>query len=78
MNNQPKIPEPETVQRHVERLREICQGFDAANLVFDEVIARLEADNRRSHLYNSRLENAKKLLDSRQQEKPEIIVSSAE
>lgn len=47
MNKQPKIPDAETRARNVESLREVCRGFDAVNLLFDEVIAQLEKQNSR-------------------------------
>lgn len=46
MKKQPKIPDAETRARNVESLREVCRGFDAVNLLFDEVIAQLEEQNR--------------------------------
>ncbi len=47
MIKQPKIPDAETRARNVESLREVCRGFDAVNLLFDEVIAQLEKQNSR-------------------------------
>jgi hypothetical protein len=47
MNKQPKIPDAETRARNVESLREVCRGFDAVNLLFDEVIVQLEKQNSR-------------------------------
>lgn len=48
MNNQPRIPDPETIKRHVAQLREVCRQYDALNLLLDEAIASAEADIRNS------------------------------
>ncbi|MGL5065652.1 MAG: hypothetical protein ACRC62_37255 [Microcoleus sp.] len=47
MTQQPRIPDLETRQRNVARIREACQQLDLVNLKLDEVLAMLEADNRR-------------------------------
>ncbi|NJL69415.1 MAG: hypothetical protein HC849_24910 [Oscillatoriales cyanobacterium RU_3_3] len=47
MTQQPRIPDLETRQRNVARIREVCQQLDLVNLKLDEVLAMLEADNRR-------------------------------
>jgi hypothetical protein len=47
MTQQPRIPDLETRQRNVARIREVCQQLDIVNLKLDEVLAMLEADNRR-------------------------------
>lgn len=47
MTQQPGIPDLETRQRNVARIREACQQLDRVNLKLDEVLAMLEADNRR-------------------------------
>ncbi|MDB9514609.1 hypothetical protein PN499_25750 [Kamptonema animale CS-326] len=47
MVKQPRIPDLETRQQNVARMREACKMLDAATLKLDEVIAMLEADNRR-------------------------------
>ena len=59
MNNQPRIPDPETRKRSVERLREVCRQFDALNLLLDEAIAQVEADIRNSPLTAYRLGKAR-------------------
>lgn len=41
----------------------------ALTIFMDDAIAQIEAENRRSPLYVRRLESAKRLLDSRNQEK---------
>lgn len=47
MTQQPRIPDLETRQRNVVRMREACRMLDAVTLKLDEVLAMLEADNRR-------------------------------
>lgn len=53
--NQPRIPDPETRRRSVEKLREVCRQYDALNLLLDEAIAQVEADIRNSPLNAYRL-----------------------
>lgn len=55
MNNQPKIPDSETIKRHVAMLREVCRQHDQLNLLLDEAIASAEADIRNSPLTAYRL-----------------------
>ena len=57
--NQPRIPDPETRRRSIEKMREVCRQFDALNLLLDEAIALLEADIRNSPLNVYRLKKAK-------------------
>lgn len=59
MNDQPRIPDPETRRRSIERMQEVCRQFDALNLILDEAIALVEADIRNSPLNKYRLEKAK-------------------
>ncbi len=59
MSNQPRIPDPETRRRSVERMRQVCRQFDALNLLLDEAIAQAEADIRNSQLTAYRLGRAK-------------------
>ncbi len=59
MNDQPRIPDPETRRLWIERMSEICRQYDALNLVLDEAIALAEADIRNSPLNVYRLERAK-------------------
>ncbi len=47
MTHQPKIPDPETRKREVERLRENNRQLDLVTLALDELIAMVEADLRR-------------------------------
>lgn len=62
MNNNPRIPDPETIKRHVAQLREVCRQYDALNLLLDEAIASAEADIRNSPLTAYRLGKAKKVV----------------
>ncbi len=57
--NQPRIPDPETRRRSLEKMREVCRQFDALNLLLDEAIFLAEADIRNSPLNVYRLEKAK-------------------
>lgn len=59
MNNQPRIPDPETIKRHVSKMREVFHQFDALNLLLDEAIAQVEADIRNSPLTAYRLGKAR-------------------
>ena len=69
MNNQPRIPDPETRAKSVARLRDICTMFDAQIMVLDELIAQVEAENRNNPLNVSRRNRGKRLLESLKQEK---------
>lgn len=60
MNSQVKQPDPEMIQRHVVKLREVCCQFDALNLLLDEAIAQAEADIRNSPLTAYRLGKMKR------------------
>jgi hypothetical protein len=62
MNDQPRIPDPETRKRWIERMQEICRQYDALNLILDEAIALAEADIRNSPLNVYRLEKAKRTV----------------
>ena len=53
--NSPKQPDPETIKRHVAKLREVCRQYDALNMLLDEAIAQAEADIRNSPLTAYRL-----------------------
>ncbi|MFB2923079.1 hypothetical protein [Aerosakkonema funiforme] len=68
MNQQPRIPDPQTKARTVARLRETCQMLDALNVFLDDAISQVEAENHRNPLYIRRLQKAEELLDSRKQE----------
>jgi len=60
MNDLPRIPDPETRKRSVERLRQVCRQLDALNLLADEAIAQAETDIRNSPLTAYRLGKAKR------------------
>ena len=59
-----RIPNPERFQRAAKRLRETCRELDALNLQLDELIAKVEADIRRSPLTQYRLKRAKQLTNA--------------
>ena len=63
MNNQPKIPDAETRNRSVARMRKLVKRWDALILDLDELNARLEADIRNSPLTAYRLGKSKWLVD---------------
>lgn len=65
MTQQPRIPDLETRQRNVARIREVCRQLDVVTLKLDEVLARLEADNRRQR---------QERLDGKYRRSPEKIV----
>jgi hypothetical protein len=44
MNDQFKIPDPETRARSIAKLREACRLLDLFNLQLDEAIALVDAD----------------------------------
>lgn len=60
MNEQPRVPDPETIKRHVTKLREVCRMYDELNLLLDQAIAQAEADIRNSPLTAYRLGKAKR------------------
>lgn len=62
MTKQPRRPDPETVKRHVEKLREVCRQYDILNFLLDEAIAQAEADIRNSPLTAYRLGKAKRVI----------------
>jgi len=42
MNQQSKIPDQETIQRHVIKMQEVCLMFDSLNITLNEAIASAE------------------------------------
>ena len=60
MNNQ-KIPDIETREKSVSRLREACLMLDALNMTLDEAIASAEADIRNNNI-NRRRQEAERLF----------------
>jgi hypothetical protein len=67
MTKPPQLPNSVKFQHGVQKLQEACKMLDALNILLDEAIAQVEEENRRSPLYQYRLEKAKKLLDARSQ-----------
>jgi hypothetical protein len=61
MNQQ--TPNPEAFQRAAQRLNEACYQLDALNIQFDELIAKIEEDIRRSSLTQYRLRKAKQVSE---------------
>jgi hypothetical protein len=55
MDDKPKLPEPEIIDKTVNNLRSVCQQLDTLTLQLDELIAMVEADIRRSPLTTYRL-----------------------
>jgi hypothetical protein len=51
MNNQPRVPDPETRARSVARMREICVAFDEQIAVLDKLSAQIEAENQKQPFY---------------------------
>lgn len=60
MNNQPRIPDPETRRQSVEKLKEVCRQFDELNELLDRAIASAEADIRNSPSYTYRTQQQQK------------------
>ena len=60
MNEQPKLPDPETIRRSVEKLKEVCRQFDELNELLDRAIASAEADIRNSPSYTYRMRQQQK------------------
>ena len=63
-----RTPDPVAFERMALRLRENCRQWDALNLQLDELIARVEADIRRSPLTQYRLKRGRQLTESAIQE----------
>lgn len=68
MTEKAELPDQAAIDRAVARLGETCRQLEALTIFMDDAIAQIEAENRRSPLYVHRLERAKRLLDSCQQE----------
>lgn len=68
MNNQPKIPDSTTRERSIAKMRQISVMFDAQIMVLDELIAKVEAQNRQNPISIYRQQQGKRLLTSLQQE----------
>ena len=67
MNNQPRIPDAETRAKSVARLRDVCYMFDAQNMLLDELIAQVEAENRNNLLNVYRRNRGQRLLEEYKQ-----------
>lgn len=50
MNNQHKIPDSETIDRHAAKMQELCQRMDKHIADLDALNARLEEDFQKSPL----------------------------
>ncbi len=50
MINQPRIPDTETIARHVAKMQELCRHMDRHIAELDEFNARLELDSQNSLL----------------------------
>jgi hypothetical protein len=57
------VPSLEKVKQRVAKVQKICQRADAEILILEELIARLEAQNRSSSPHLHRLNKAKYLLN---------------
>ncbi len=57
-----KIPDLETRQKSVSRLKEVCLMLDALNMTLDEAIASFEADIRNNKINRRRRQEAEKLF----------------
>lgn len=60
MNEQPKLPDPETIKRHVAMLQNVCRQFDELNELLDRAIASAEADIRNNPSYAYRMRQQQK------------------
>ncbi len=67
MTQQSRIPDLETRQKNVARMRESSRLLDAWTLKLDEVLAMLEADNRRQR---------QERLDGKYRRVPEKVAES--
>jgi hypothetical protein len=61
MNNR-KIPDLETRNRSVSRLKEACLMLDALNMTLDEAISIFEADIRNNSINRRRRQEAERLF----------------
>lgn len=55
MNNPAKQPDPEMIERHVAKLREVVRQYDALNILLEKAIAQAEEDIRNNPLTAYRL-----------------------
>ncbi|MBD2181019.1 hypothetical protein [Aerosakkonema funiforme] len=66
MSNQPRIPDPETRERHIAKLKEICQRWDVLIAGLDELNAKLDADFENSPLGLLYKRRAERLANQKQ------------
>jgi hypothetical protein len=64
-----KIPDLETREKSVSRLREACLMLDALNMTLDEAIASSEADIRNNSINRRRRQEAERLFADRKNKK---------
>ena len=64
MTQEPFTPDMEQIKATSAKVKALCQRMDAEILILDDIIAQLEEENRRSPLYQYRLNKAKRLLNS--------------
>jgi DNA replication protein DnaC len=63
MTQEPFTPDIEQIKATSAKVKALCQRMDAEILILDDIIAQLEEENRRSLLYQYRLNRAKRLLN---------------
>jgi len=63
MTQETFVPDREQIKLTSAKVQALCLRMDAEILVLDDVIAQLEEDNRRSPVYQYRLNRAKRLLN---------------
>ena len=68
MNNPNQISDENSRERSIAKMREISIMFDAQIMVLDELIAKVEAENRHSSVNVYRRESGKRLLASLEEE----------
>ena len=68
MNNPSQVPDKDSRERSIANMREISMMFDAQIMVLDELIAKVEAENRHNFVSVYRQERGKRLLASLQKE----------
>ena len=59
-----KIPDIETREKSVSRLKEACLMLDALNITLDEAIASAESDIRNNHINLRRRQKAESLFNN--------------
>ncbi|MDJ0845410.1 hypothetical protein [Crocosphaera sp.] len=64
MTQEPFTPDIEQIKATSAKFKALFERMDAQILVLDDIIAQLEEENRRSPIYQYRLNKAKRLLNS--------------